>query len=242
MVKWQDIIGEKFGILTVKEYIPGINRKGQNEVKPKCVCVCECGRERIVMATHLRSGHTRGCGFCLKKGLQHKKTHNQSKSLTYKSWVSMKTRCHNPEAKNYSEYGGAGIVVCEKWLFSFQNFLSDMGERPTAKHTIDRYPNMKGIYELGNCRWATPKEQQQNRRNTYFVIYEGEKIALSELSDRFNANHSRVLARVQRGWDVKKALTHPLVSSGYTAKSNFIPHSFGVINSIVIQQTLNHQP
>ena len=82
---------------------------------------------------------------------------------TYISWAQMLNRCRNPKASNYDRYGGAGVTVCERWQQQFENFLIDMGVRPPGT-TLDRYPNMAGNYEPGNCRWATPKEQTANRR------------------------------------------------------------------------------
>lgn len=84
------------------------------------------------------------------------------KSPTYLVWESMRTRCNLPSASNYQYYGGRGIRVCERWD-SYQNFLADMGERPAGK-TLDRWPNKDGHYELGNCRWATKREQRANQR------------------------------------------------------------------------------
>jgi len=200
MGKFSQLVGQTIGILTVNEYIPGQGRKGEKKIKPMCICICECGRERRVMATHLMSGHTRGCGFCLKQGVTKNVKHGGAlggeAGPTYACWISMKTRCTNSKAVNY----------CERWLNSFENFIQDMGERPSLKHSLDRYPNMNGIYEPGNARWATPKQQQRNRRNTFFVIYEGNKVALSELTEKFNLNHGTILSRVRRGWSLEKAL------------------------------------
>jgi len=85
-------------------------------------------------------------------------------SPEYGAWAEMIQRCTNPKQKRYADYGGRGIHVCERWLNGFENFLADMGRRPTSEHSIDRYPNNDGNYEKTNCRWATRLEQAANKR------------------------------------------------------------------------------
>jgi hypothetical protein len=99
----------------------------------------------------------------------HGHARGRSQSLTYTSWNAMITRCFNKNNHNYHRYGGSGITVCERWRI-FSHFLFDMGERPSPKHSLDRYPNKNGNYEPGNCRWATSSEQSRNRRTTRAVI------------------------------------------------------------------------
>jgi hypothetical protein len=82
----------------------------------------------------------------------------------YESWRAMKKRCYYPKHQNYARYGGRGIRVCDRWLHDFPTFLEDMGNKPSSIHTLDRKDN-DGNYEPDNCKWATPKEQQNNRRN-----------------------------------------------------------------------------
>jgi hypothetical protein len=99
------------------------------------------------------------------------------------TWVAMRTRCNCPTYKDYAYYGGRGIRVCDRWQTSFENFLADMGPRPSSRHTLDRIDN-NGNYEPGNCRWATWKEQSRNKRNSIYVEFEGERITVDELSHR----------------------------------------------------------
>lgn len=95
-----------------------------------------------------------------------------SKSIELRSWESMKARCLNKNNQAYSRYGGRGITICKRWLDSFQNFLKDMGNKPTQEHTLDRINN-DGNYEISNCRWATPLEQSWNSRKSTMLEYNG---------------------------------------------------------------------
>lgn len=137
--------------------------------KPYSVrCRCDCGTEKDIRYRHLYSGHTRSCVPCSGDKVAKAKTKHgcnrrkAGRSPTYHSWSMMIQRCTNPNLPRYPDYGGRGIRVCEAWL-SFQNFLSDMGERPSRFYSIDRIDN-DGHYQPGNCRWATVKEQNSNQR------------------------------------------------------------------------------
>lgn len=150
-------IGEVYGRLTV------VGRSG----KPKNVwlCSCECGNKKEIPACALATGHIKSCGCYKKSGdfvTKHSHARYGTKSPTYQTWQHMLRRCLVPTDSNYKNYGGAGIRICNRWLV-FANFLEDMGERPHGK-TLDRYPDKKGDYEIGNCRWATPAQQMQNSR------------------------------------------------------------------------------
>jgi hypothetical protein len=92
------------------------------------------------------------------------RSHGLSKDPAYRIWCQMRQRCRDTNLKNWPDYGGRGIRVCERWENSFQQFIADVGPRPSAAHQIDRFPNNDGNYEPGNCRWATRTEQQRNKR------------------------------------------------------------------------------
>lgn len=129
-------------------------------------CKCSCGIDIVAWASSLVSGNTKSCG-CLqrKRTSEASTTHGEGHTATaeYRCWTHIKTRCYNPRIKNFDCYGGRGITVCERWRDSFENFLADMGRRPSPNHSIDRYPNPDGNYEPSNCRWATRSQQEQNK-------------------------------------------------------------------------------
>lgn len=133
-----------------------------------------------------------------------------SKSYTpeYAAWKRMRQRCTNPANKRYSDWGGRGIKVCDRWQ-SFENFLTDMGPRPPGT-SLDRWPDNDGNYEPGNCRWATPAEQVKNRRNTIVVTLDGLPACLKDWCTSLNVNYQTAYMRIQRGMTPLEALILPV--------------------------------
>ena len=133
--------------------------------QPRWLCKCDCGTERVNYATNIFRGLSKSCGCAKKNRLgDAKRTHGMTGTPTYSSWVSMFTRCENPNSKSFLNYGGRGIKVCERWK-SFENFFADMGEKPVKGMSIDRL-DVNGNYEPGNCEWSTPTKQARNTRKT----------------------------------------------------------------------------
>jgi hypothetical protein len=124
-------------------------------------CRCDCGTVVEVTSPHLRYRQMQSCG-CLRREGSHR-THEGSRSPEYRAWTGMKFRCGNPRSPDWVHYGGRNIRVCGRWLRSFQNFLDDMGRKPSPRHSLDRI-NTNGNYEPKNCRWATARDWPKDRR------------------------------------------------------------------------------
>jgi hypothetical protein len=169
-----DLTAQVFGDLTVLSRVKTPGRRTRWLVR------CSCGKEQIVQACNLVSGHTRSCGHLRSVNQIRKRGTATGRAYAtvrtggwgnpwrftseFCSWVNMKNRCLKPTNKGYRNYGGRGITICERWLASFSNFLADMGRRPSSAHSLDRIDN-DGNYELSNCRWATVTQQNANKRH-----------------------------------------------------------------------------
>jgi len=189
-------------------------------------CQCDCGTVLDVRGTHLRKGKTRSCG-CLRREItrQNKTIHSQTKKGTvtpeYHAWLSMKKRVLDPSSHCFHRYGGRGITICEGWLNSSVTFLTDMGRRPSPQHTVERRNN-NGHYSCGhckecktkgwvaNCRWATQKEQANNRSTNHFLTYEEQTKTIQQWEDYLRFPQGLIGKRLHRGWPVKRTLTTPV--------------------------------
>jgi hypothetical protein len=163
-----DILGKRFGRIVVIEKTA---KRSQESIVWKCRC--DCGKETFVSTGNLRSGNTVSCG-CFRREKtklsfqKHGCTANDRVTKEYRTWDAMKERCYNPKCKQFKNYGGRGIKVCDEWLHSFENFLAylkanKMYPKPVGM-SIDRIDN-DGNYEPGNIRWATQSQQNCNQRS-----------------------------------------------------------------------------
>ena len=155
-LKLIDLTEQTFGRLTVISY----HSKGKYD-HTRWLCKCECGKEKVIFSSALKSGHTKSCGCLnLENVKKSNMKYNKYGSREYNSWASMKRRCTDPNAINYKYYGGRGITYCKRWE-KFENFYEDMGPRPEGK-SINRIDN-DGNYEPKNCKWSTSTEQNNNK-------------------------------------------------------------------------------
>jgi hypothetical protein len=200
-----DYIGKKYNRWTVLKY------EGTNHLKKsQFLCRCDCGKEKIVALGNLKTGQSKSCG-CLndenRKGNTWSKKHGMSFSREYRSWESMLARCECITNREYPDWGGRGIRVCERW-HDFNNFYADMGARPKGT-TLDRIDN-NGDYEPSNCRWATAKMQSNNRRSNTLITYNGRTQTLQQWADETGICSGTISQRIRkRGWSIEKALTTP---------------------------------
>jgi hypothetical protein len=200
------LTGQRFGRLTVV---------GRSFSKPNLgiywLCLCDCGKEKSIRGAKLINGHTVSCGCA--KGRHHHAGNNADRkpSQTYRSWKNMIARCTLPSNPAFEHYKKRGITVCDRWR-TFENFLADMGERPGSKreYTIERIDNDLG-YEPGNCRWATWKEQANNRtpndnmRNPAAKLTDAQVAAIRSdprpqyvIGDEYGVSQSHI-GRIRRG-------------------------------------------
>jgi hypothetical protein len=123
----------------------------------------------------------------------------------------MKARCYRKQSKDYKDYGGRGIKVCDRWLgdSGFENFFEDMGRRPSSDHSLDRI-DVNGNYCLENCRWATISEQANNKRNNRNITYKGKTQNITQWGLEVGISETTLRYRLDRGWDIERAFTEPL--------------------------------
>jgi hypothetical protein len=134
-----------------------------------------------------------------------------SKTPEYRIWIGIRARCLNPNRNGYPDYGGRGITVCEEWD-DFAQFLADMGPRPSPRHSVDRIDN-NGNYCPENCRWATQSEQLANQNRSTRIEYNGKVQTGTEWAREFGIKERTLFGRLQRGWDIHRALTTPVLFS-----------------------------
>jgi hypothetical protein len=155
-----DIVGQKFGRYLVLQK----SKNRTKAMKQMVLCKCDCGTEKEVIVSNLKSGVSKSCG-CLKNEQlsNRRKKHGFSKTTMYGRYKQMINRCYIPNHPEFKNYGERGIKVCDRWLESVENYVEDMGFPPFKEAQVDRIDNNKG-YSKENCRWATPQQNSLNKR------------------------------------------------------------------------------
>lgn len=198
MGKVIDLTGQKFGRLTAIERIPRKKESGKHALWK---CRCECGNFTFVTSDHLRNGNVKSCG---------KHNHNKSNSRLFSIWLHMRNRCSNQKDKNFYNYGGRGIAVCDEWQNDFLAFYDwAMANGYKDNLTIERIDN-NGNYEPANCRWATKKEQANNTRKNHLFTYGGKTQTISQWAEEYGIKPNTLLYRIRRVWNFERAITEKI--------------------------------
>lgn len=204
-----DLTGNRYGRLVVLGY----SHQNKNTLSLYYWnCQCDCGNKKLVSSICLKNGTTKSCGCILREFNNTKIVHGLciggSFPLEMNSWAQMKQRCYNEKCLAFKNYGGRGIKVCERWLNSFSNFIEDMGVKPTLNHSLDRFPDINGDYEPGNCRWATRQEQSVGKRKTVWIEYNGKKYYQSSFCKLFGVARTSLVNRLRNGWTLEQIVEH----------------------------------
>jgi hypothetical protein len=197
-----NLSGQRFGRLVVASFGGAVSGNS------KWICVCDCGSISVPFATTLKSGKTTSCGCFRRENLSViKRKHGASLRDEYNTWKCMISRCTNPSIQGYADYGGRGISVCKRWIDSIENFIADIGERPSKSHSLDRI-DVDGNYEPSNCRWATAIQQQNNKRNNKHITHNGKTMTHQEWNKEIGAPRPGLVnLRIRRGWSPERAVT-----------------------------------
>lgn len=211
----RNLIGQRFGKLVVLGFW---GRTRYTYWK----AVCDCGNETKASSVDLTQGHTKSCG-CLRIETTQKSTwvhgcaSKGSRVPEYKTWTNVKNRIQNPNNQQFHLYGGRGIKICEGFLY-FPNFIAVLGRKPSIKHGVDRIDN-DANYSCGECedcrehgwvmnvRWATNREQANNRRSNWRITINGETFTATQWAQRNGLSPSAVLSRLNKGWNPVEAVT-----------------------------------
>jgi len=205
-MKKQELSGQRFGRLTV------INQADNKSGRVCWNCKCECGNTKIISAKTLLNGGTQSCG-CLRQQMIAQKNTKHGKSIRgqvtpeYLTWCEIIKRTENPSCLGFKNYGGRGISMCQEWRESFETFLNDMGKKPTPLHSIERINNESNYSPL-NCKWASRKEQNRNKRNNVFLTHEGKTMCIKEWSEHLGIPAPTLYTRKRKNWSDQEILQH----------------------------------
>ena len=204
-----DITGKVFGRLTAVRRAPVDGNRWE--------FLCSCGNTTVVVKGSVTSGNTNSCGCLHSEDVRTRfSVHGEAqKTKEHITWQSMKSRCLQPKNKGYARYGGRGITICQEWIDSYERFLLDMGRAPTPKHSLDRI-DTNGNYEPDNCRWATPKEQANNKTTNRLLEFGGSTKSVAQWAEDSGISVSMLRDRLfNLKWSMEKAITTPALRTSH---------------------------
>lgn len=210
-----DLTGNKYGRLTVKKYI---GHKNKNSL---WLCKCDCGNESVVLSGNLTRNNTKSCGCLFNEMFE---MHGMKNTRLYRIWANIKARCYYEKSIDYKDYGFRGIKMCDEWKNSFLAFYKWAHENGYDENaskwqcTIDRI-DVNGNYEPSNCKWATIKEQANNKTNNVYVTYKGVTKTLAIWAEELDLPYKTLYARIcTRHWSVEEAFERPIGNNGGSRK------------------------
>jgi hypothetical protein len=173
-------------------------------------CVCDCGTRRAVNSCALLRKQPGSCGCRRRELAQARLTkHGLSRTPEYRAWCNVRDRCENPRSVSYPYYGARGVTVCERWQ-DFENFLADMGPRPSSAYSIER-DDPFGNYEPGNCSWATIEAQARNKRRILSLVYNGQRLGLKDVTRMTGISYHTLRRRLELGWTDEQTVETPAI-------------------------------
>lgn len=210
-----DLTGNRYGRLLVLRR-EGTRRSPCGSTKVLWRCLCDCGNETVVAGSELKTGKTKSCGCYHKEtiaeiGRSSRKHGDSQNSRLYTIWSGIIQRCQYPKHVEFYRYGGRGISVCDEWrdYSNFKNWAIETGYNDNDKLSIDRVDN-DGDYSPDNCKWSTVIEQSNNRSSNVYLTYNGETKTVSQWARDVGIKRDTLAARINRGWDIGKALYTPV--------------------------------
>ena len=202
MGKIKDLTGQRFGRLTVIERAGTYSAPNCRSKSATWRCKCDCGNESVLVGNDLSRGATKSCGCLFEEN-----THKKRNTRLYITWRNMKQRCYNPNNVSYRQYGGRGIEVCEEWKSNFLAFYNwAMANGYADNLTIDRI-DVNGNYEPDNCRWASVKEQNNNKSSNHLITYKGKTQTIKQWAEELGISSYTICSRLNQNWDIERALT-----------------------------------
>lgn len=206
MGKFRDLTGQTFGRLKVIERAAPDGTK-----RTMWKCSCKCGNTVVVRSPDLLREKTTSCGCFRKEQLVARSTkHGMCETRLYREYLSMKDRCYREKCKDYPDYGGRGITICEEWRESFEAFRDwALANGYRDDLTIER-KDVNGNYCPDNCKWATAIEQARNKRNNHILEFQGEQHTLTEWAQIIGIKRGTLARRISLGWPIDRAITEPV--------------------------------